>query len=650
MVMAPADKDRAPRSVINLTQIHTFLRLVEEGSIARASARLGLGHSTVSAHSKLISEDLGQSQFSRVQGGLVVTPAGLEAYGRFRAIMARSVFCLRYFRTADLPPVRFAPVRMPPGFPGSLLDIALDRVTAATAAAAPELCLLPRYGDLQAGILADSAAAFDYLAWDSEAATHERDRWVRDRWVIIRSGANIGWSHRPVTRASLSGARIHIPKLPQGLHGTLIALSERSDAKLEWSGTGIHELLAGAAQMQSFCAIAPASLLKLPIVAENFECALLEEGDLDPAVSVAASDLRSVADALREELRRLLDPASFADRATASPEIEAEPETLSLKHCRSFLALYEEGNVRRAAQRLSVVQPALTVQLHRIEEQAGCGLFIRSYHGLRADARADALYNLIGPLIGEFNATLRHLRAIMPKEAAPVRIGLIPALDDESLMAESFAAALDKWSRAYPEGVAQAVEGYSSTLIRWLHSGKVDFALIDRIAPDPGLLFETIAEDSMAVVVGAASGILRPGPVTLDQLIHLPLVLPSSRHGLRTLLAQTLRERGLLLRPRLEMDSMAGCLSLVKIARYATILPMGSVYKSHDRRGLSVHEIVEPRIVRNICLARNREKPCGEAALNLIDELRLAFADAADPLINPLAAIPTPALLLPHAS
>ena len=38
-----------PRSVITLAQIETFLALVEEGGVARAAERLGVGRSTVSA-------------------------------------------------------------------------------------------------------------------------------------------------------------------------------------------------------------------------------------------------------------------------------------------------------------------------------------------------------------------------------------------------------------------------------------------------------------------------------------------------------------------------------------------------------------------------------------------------------------------------
>jgi hypothetical protein len=82
---------------------------------------------------------------------------------------------------------------------------------------------------------------------------------------------------------------------------------------------------------------------------------------------------------------------------------------------------------------------------------------------------------------------------------------------------------------------------------------------------------------------------------------------------------------------------------MVKLARYATLLPMGSVYKSRHRRGLSVHEITDPQIVRTICLARVRNKPCGEAEMNLLDELRLAFAGPAEPPVARLGAPLPPA-------
>lgn len=635
-VLESSDRDRAPRSVISLTQVHTFLALVEEGSVARASVRLGLGHSTVSAHSKLVAEEFGQRQFSRIQGGLVVTAAGLEAYHRLRPFFGSALFCINYFRSGTHQRPIGVSVSMPFGFPGSLLDVAVDRVSKQTASALPEYCILPAYGRSPAP---GDGPTFVYGSLDSSRPTS-----IRDRWILIRSGANTGWNGARIALTDLADQRILVPNLPTVLNGALSALAERAHASLEWSNKGIHELLARAAQLQNFCTVAPASLVNLGMVCEHFECALLERSNLDPAISIRTSSFPAIAEQLQAELQALLADESLA-AATKTVRFDPEPENLSLKHCRSFLALYEEGNVRRAAQRLSIVQPAVTVQLHRIEEQVGCDLFTRSYHGLRANARADALYALLRPLIAEFNAMLRHLRAALDGGMAPVRVGLIPALDDESLTAEGFAAALNNWCRTYNDRDLQVVEGYSSTLVRWLHSGRIDFALIDRVFADPGLVFDQLLQDMMVVVTDSASGLLRPGPVMLEQLARLPLVLPSTRHGLRNLLAQSLREQGLSLQPRIELDSMAACLSLVKIAPYATILPLGSLYKSRDRRGLSVHEIREPRIVRKICLVRSRSEPCSEAAMNFIEELRSAFASADgfwESAINLAAATPAP--------
>jgi DNA-binding transcriptional LysR family regulator len=447
---------------------------------------------------------------------------------------------------------------------------------------------------------------------------------VRDRWTLIQSGASVGWTARTIGASMLAGTRIMIPQLPSALHAGLTALARQAGAELAWSHLALHEMLARAAQTQNFRAIVPESLLNPAMAGEQFECLRIDSGEFDPSIVIRGNAIAEIGEMLALALEAPPRNGSEAEAEETTPD--REPETLSLKHCRSFLALYEEGNVGRAAQRLSIVQPALTVQLHRIEEQVGCQLFTRSYHGLRINDRADVLYGLVRPLVAEFNATLQHLRASAGAESNSVRVGLIPALDDESVTALGFAAALDKWSGTHGTGAVRVVEGYSNTLVRWLHSGRIDFALIDRVFPDLGLTFDTIAEDAMVVVTDKSSGLLWPGPVTLEQLVGLPLVLPSSRHGLRALLAQSLRERGLSLEPRMEVDSMATCLSLIRIARYATILPMGSVYKSRDRRSLSIHEISEPRIVRKICLARARNDSCSEAALNFIGELRSAFA------------------------
>lgn len=598
------------RSVITFTQIETFLTLVEEGGVARAADRLGVGRSTVSAHAKIIADEIGHHHFRRHQGGQIGTNAGLEAYGQLRILLLQATFAFEHFRSANPRTASFTTVRVPFGFPASVFDRVLERATRRLTG----VCLLPDYAQTPDG----DALGFSSLPWSAGTGL------VADRWLLIRQRPPSCAGGRPLTLAGLAGARLHAPRLPATLRPCLAALAEEANVPLDAAEYSLPEVLIEIGKSPKAIGILPASLFNPALLDAGLDVVPLESTHLDPAIRVASGQHPAIAHRLRQELEATLRE-QLACPGARLPQVP-QPALLPLKYCRSFLALYEEANVGRAAERLSIVQPALTVQLHRIEQEAGCRLFARSHHGLAANERADALYGLLRPLVASFATTLRHLRASADRSAAPIRIGLMPALDDESLMSQGFAIALSRWSRRHADDVPQVMEGYSGTLVRWLQNGAVDFALVDRMFADPDLLLEPIVEDKMAVVIAAGSDLLPPGPVALKRLADLPLVVPSNRHGLRTLLAQSLHKAGLTLQPRLEVDSMAGCLNMVKIGRYATLLPHGSVAQSSHRRGVSVHEIVEPQIVRIISLARLRAKACRSAEAEFLDELRLAFA------------------------
>jgi DNA-binding transcriptional LysR family regulator len=585
---------------MTLGQIETFLALVEDGSVLRTAVRLKVGRSTVSAHAKAIADEIGHHHFRRSNGHITITEAGLDAYCRFRPLLAHSAFCLSYFRSGNRLGPLHIPILMPPGFPGSPLDRAVDQASVRLMTAEPHLCLLPTYADRAPG---ENELAFAYVDGGG----------IPDRWLLVRAGTRACRKARDASLDDLADLKLMAPRLPALLQGKLAALAGEVGTTLAWSDGGIAELLGTISTSPKAALVVPASLFNRALAEEGFDCRPIERSAFDPVLTVNGLALPSVSAVLAQEL-------------AAPSKGRVVREALSLKYCRSFLALYEEGNVGRAAQRLSIVQPALTVQLHRIEELAGCTLFARSHHGLRANERADMLHRLLQPLMQRFAAALQQLRASPGRRAAPIRVGLIPALDDESVMSRGFAVALDHWSRHHPGEVLQVMEGYSGTLLRWLHSGTIDFALVDRSVDDPELQLDTLVEDKMAVVVAASSDLVAPGPVKLAALADLPLVLPSARHGLRTLLGQTLSRRGLVLAPRLEVDSMAGCLNMVKIGRYATLLPLGSVASSSHRRGVSVHEIQDPQILRTVCLARARSRPRGPAETAFLDALRAAFS------------------------
>jgi DNA-binding transcriptional LysR family regulator len=101
------------------------------------------------------------------------------------------------------------------------------------------------------------------------------------------------------------------------------------------------------------------------------------------------------------------------------------------------------------------------------------------------------------------------------------------------------------------------------------------------------------------------------GPIRLNDIGNLNLVLPSNRHGLRSLMDRAFADAGLSLLPRLELDSMASAVRLVKSGGWATVMPPSAVQRSLDDQLLVARPIVKPSVnreLRAVQMPRHRNK------------------------------------------
>ncbi|MEM6788643.1 MAG: LysR family transcriptional regulator [Myxococcota bacterium] len=84
---------------------------------------------------------------------------------------------------------------------------------------------------------------------------------------------------------------------------------------------------------------------------------------------------------------------------------------MSFQQLETFVAVVEEGSVRRAAVRTHIAQPALTRQIQALEEELGVRLFRRTSRGMRLLVPGERFLPRARRMLAERDAARDEVRA-----------------------------------------------------------------------------------------------------------------------------------------------------------------------------------------------------------------------------------------------
>lgn len=101
---------------------------------------------------------------------------------------------------------------------------------------------------------------------------------------------------------------------------------------------------------------------------------------------------------------------------------------MELRHLRYFLALLDELHFGRAAQRLGISQPPLTVAIQQLEAEAGAPLFMRGSRGVQPTAAGLALAPRARAMLAQAQDALRAVREVASGRSGDLRVGFAGAM------------------------------------------------------------------------------------------------------------------------------------------------------------------------------------------------------------------------------
>ena len=155
---------------------------------------------------------------------------------------------------------------------------------------------------------------------------------------------------------------------------------------------------------------------------------------------------------------------------------------LELRLLRSFAAIYEEGTLSRAADRLHCTQAAMSMRLKLIETEIGETLFLRRHHRLEPTSKAAELYARAVGVLAAYDEMMSATRSQKPRQR--LRLG-VP--DDYALGILPRAL-----SRLGPDNgfEIEIVCDLSANLAAGLQHQQLDLALVTLASRPPNCIFE----------------------------------------------------------------------------------------------------------------------------------------------------------------
>jgi LysR family hca operon transcriptional activator len=201
---------------------------------------------------------------------------------------------------------------------------------------------------------------------------------------------------------------------------------------------------------------------------------------------------------------------------------EREGKSMNLRYLRYFIAVAEEMNFTRAAERLHTVQPSLSRQIRCLEEIVGAALFYRDKHKLELTEAGRIFLEESRSMLRQVERAMALARQGADAEAGQVAIGFNVGSEGRI-----FSKLLPVLRQRYPEMHLTYHTMTEMELIAALEKHQIDVAFLGGPIEVAGIRWEVLVRQEVVVVLPVHHPLAKLKRVPPARLAEMQIILPS---------------------------------------------------------------------------------------------------------------------------
>ncbi|WML31227.1 LysR family transcriptional regulator [Neobacillus sp. OS1-32] len=284
-----------------------------------------------------------------------------------------------------------------------------------------------------------------------------------------------------------------------------------------------------------------------------------------------------------------------------------------------FQTVAATEHITKAAEMLSISQPALSRAISKLEEELGVKLFDRNGRNITLNQFGKRFLYRVERAIREMELGKQEIQDLIHPEHGTISLAFL-----HSLGISFIPEILSLFLRQFPKVKFNLSEAGAGQLYEQLLSGETDIALVSHVEDYKEFFRETLWEEELFLAVSVHHPLAETEEVNLLTIKNEPFIAFKNGAGLRSITDQLCKRAGFSPLIAFEGEEIGTVAGLVEANLGVSIIPNSKLL---DRNKIKLLRVKKPVCSRQICLTWIQGKYLSPVTKKFIDFVRNLSVD-----------------------
>lgn len=296
---------------------------------------------------------------------------------------------------------------------------------------------------------------------------------------------------------------------------------------------------------------------------------------------------------------------------------------INLNRLRLFLAVVEHGGVRKAAEAISISQPAVSQAIQALEAELDLDVLERVGRQVRP-TEAGMLLAEHGRRI--FAEVLEARRAL--DEVKGIARGHLALGASTTIGIYILPDALGAFHQRYPAIELSLNVANTQDILEQLIEARLDVAFVEGPVAQSGLMSAPFLDDELVLIAAPGHPLAKHAPVSLERLAETPFLMREAGSGTREVVERALADWKIVPNVMMELGHTEAIKNAVAAGLGVSILSRMTVARDVADGRLAILPIAAGRIRRHLLAVQRSPGFLAPATRAFLEQIQPSFPDA----------------------